>query len=492
MSFLDELIKAGTGTVNATISESRSNVTRKLGNLVVGALPKTNRIPGPLGGFAERIKGETVTRIVNGVMMNDTISSVQGQVTKRIGDGVRQVFDAVEIPFESQIREAMPRVFNNATAAAKQVWTDIESGEMKVGDIVAKAQEPLTLLKFNYDISVAQASITEPLSSGTAQNSTHPTPYAMDLFRLAPKHKFLFVVEFIFNGGYDFVGAGPRSKNDFAVVIKEFDRPGVKYDYDDGINFYNFRSPVVKKVTHDPLTIKFLDDRQNLSMNFFHEYMKATHPITSVEVNSAASYEDNGMNFSSALNSSSTAVLDNDLKSIFREIKVYHLYDFGAAMNVHHFTNPRIVSIEHDNWNMADSEGSSIQARFVYDGWTMELGIKIQQEQAATLGTLSNSGKYQLHPMQQQASMVSQAAPNISLGEPAEIMRASLGPNETLMTAKQLQKSATDALKASLGQNETFIKATQLPKTAIQALKASLGPNETLVKAQQLNTGAGQ
>lgn len=491
MSFFDELLKAGTGTVNTTISESRSNVARKLNNMVSKAMPNTNRIPGPLGGFAERIKGQAATRIVNGVLMTDTVNNIQGQIMTRVGDGVRQVFDAVEVPFESQIREMVnPRVFDNAKVAATSLWTNIESGTMKVGDIVAKAQEPLTLLKFNYDIKVAEGAMTRTPSAGTAQNTTHPTPYAMDLFRLAPKHKFLFVVEFIFNGGYDFVGAGPRSKNDFAVVIKEFDRPSLKYEYEEGVNFYNFRSPVIKKVIHDPLIIKFLDDRQNLSMNFFHEYMKATHPITSVEVNSAAFYEDNGMNFSSPLYSGSTSILNNDLKSIFKEIKVYHLYDFGAAMNVHHFTNPRITSIQHDNWNMADSEGSSIHAQFVYDGWTMELGIKIHQEEAATIGTLSNSGKYQLHPMQTQASLGTQSARNIPSETPAQLLRSSLGPNETLIQATQLPKAA-DLLKASLGPNETLVTALSL-ESAGERLRSSLSPNETLLTAAQLTPGAGQ
>jgi hypothetical protein len=411
MSLLDEFIKSGIGTANQTITETRSNTSRKLQGFVMGALPRTNRIPGPLGGFAE---------------------SLTGNITGKVGDGLKQVFDAVGVPFDTKVKLVNERVYNNGVAAAQNVWHQIDSGEYKVGDIVAGAQEPLTLLKYSHD-TMPPDDVTAPLES----NASHPTPYAMDLFRLAPKHKFLFVVEFVFNGGYDFIGSGQRSKNDFAVVIKEFDRPKVKYEHEPDVNFYNFRSSVVKRVIHDTLTIKFLDDRQNLAMTFFHKYMKATHPITSVEAGSAAFYEDNGMNFASNINSSSTGVLENNLKTILKEIKVYHLYDFGAMMNVHHFTNPKIVSIEHDNWDMSDSNGSSINSQFTYDSWNMELGIKVAADEASLLGTLSNSGKYQLRPMQTPPPG-DHAGVNQDAG-PESTIRESLGNNERLVTATEIE-----------------------------------------------------
>ena len=63
-----------------------------------------------------------------------------------------------------------------------------------------------------------------------------PSPYATDLIFLAPKHKFMFVVEFIFSAPYqaDFADA------DFAFVIKRTTRPSINFEYED-INYYNFR-----------------------------------------------------------------------------------------------------------------------------------------------------------------------------------------------------------------------------------------------------------
>jgi hypothetical protein len=381
MSFLDQLSSATVGTINSTIGQSRANVGRSLESFVSKALPNTNRIPGPLGGFVE---------------------SQKRNLTNMVGDGVKQVFNVINVPVDTLVKQASTKIYENGVNAAKNMWADIKGGQKSVSSIVSSAREPLALLQYTHN--------TLPVGSYSVESlhdSTRTSPYAMDLFRLAPKHKFLFVVEFIFNGGYDFIGQGQRSKNDFAVTIKDFDRPKVKYDYEEHVNFYNFRTPVIKRVVHEPLTIKFLDDRQNLSMNFFQKYMAATHPLSNVGVESAALYESNGMNFTSALNTSSTSVLNENLLTILKEIKVYHLYDFGSVMNVHHF-----ISIEHDNWNMADSEGSSIQAQFAYDNWTVETGVKVDASKAAVIGTLSNSGTYQLHPIQVAAN--SQGMPDIA------------------------------------------------------------------------------
>jgi hypothetical protein len=112
------------------------------------------------------------------------------------------------------------------------------------------------------------ASITS-LPSGTApQGSQFGTmcgakPYAVDLIRLAPKYKFLFVVQIEFDPDFQQIMSGI----DPAFVIKQSSRPNVQFEYED-VNQYNFRSKVAKKVMYEPVTMKFYDDDYNFECLF--------------------------------------------------------------------------------------------------------------------------------------------------------------------------------------------------------------------------------
>lgn len=378
--------------VTYSMQQARATVSQRLTSLVMSKMPNNNAIPGALGP----IISQTV-RSVAATQVND-------------------VLKLINVPTDSIIQKLNPNIWNNGIVAANGVVQGIADGN-RVSDIVGTATEPLALLKYTND-TIPTDQIND--ISGSESQSRY-SPYAMDLFKLAPKHKFLFVCEFIFNGGYDFVGEGDVRKNEFATVISQFERPRIKYDYEDNVNYYNFRTKIPKRVIHEPLSIKFLDDRKNLSMKFFHEYMLATHPITAVDPNSAALYEQNGMNFSNKdlLSASYTSldVDDTNTMNILKEIKVYHIYDFGTYMNVYHFTNPKVLSIALDNWSMEENEGNTIVGDFSYDGVHIELAVPISTDDSQTISTLSATGTYSLHPNSGSTYNADESTTSSPLGE---------------------------------------------------------------------------
>lgn len=455
MSLLDDLTNSGifsaNNAISSTIGEARSSVNIGLTNMVSKALPKLNQIPG-----VQRAK-----QIVNGVIVSNLNSiTASSNPLRRVGDGVRQVFDASGVPYDSPIARTAERVYNNGISAAKQLWDDVESGDFKVGDIVDRAQEPMSLLRYTHDNAL------EATPDTVAPPQARYSPYAMDLFRLAPKHKFLFVVEFVFNGGYDFIGQGPEHKNQFALVISDFERPKIKYEYEDNVNYYNFRTKIVKKVIHDPLTIKFLDDRQNLSMKFVHEYLKATHPLTAVQPGSAQFYEDNGMNFEDPLNSSSTQYLKDSNVTILNEIKVYHLYDFGAKMNVYHFMKPKMLSLEMDHWSMHESDASNIITQFGYDGMFIELAVPIGSTENTNIQALSDAGQYQLHP--RQTASRENTEPTI----PRQAQGDSTSDDQSLAEERRLGLGS-----ASSSADQSLAETRRLGSTSISADQSSAETN---------------
>ena len=394
--------------VTTSLQQARSTVNTRLMGYVLANTPTNNSIYGSV--------------------QNQIFGTVQNQINTQLDKtlSVNGVMNTLGISSNNSLQQSNSPIWNNGVKAANGVVSDIQTSianktSINASDVVAKASEPLSLLKFSIDnLPSTGAGATKANSMGT---NTRFSPYAMDLFKLSPKQKFMFVCEFIFNGGYDFVGEGQARKNEFATIISQFERPRIKYDYEDNVNYYNFRTKIPKRVLHEPLTIKFLDDRKNLSMDFFHKYMLATHPITGVDPSAAALYEQNGMNFSdkSLLSASYTSLPNDDTNTmnILKEIRVYHIYDFGAQMNIYHFTNPKVLSIALDNWDMGENEGNSIVGEFSYDSVTMELGVPVTVRDSDTISTLSDTGTYSLQPNSGGTHNKDASTASVPLGESA-------------------------------------------------------------------------
>lgn len=94
------------------------------------------------------------------------------------------------------------------------------------------------------------------------------SPYALDLIARAPKHKFMFVVSFIFNPEY----ANLRDvANEMAFVVKKSSRPNIKFQTED-VNYYNFRSKFVTKTEFEEMNMTFHDDMTNNALDFYNAY----------------------------------------------------------------------------------------------------------------------------------------------------------------------------------------------------------------------------
>jgi hypothetical protein len=127
------------------------------------------------------------------------------------------------------------------------------------------------------------------------------------------------------------------------------------------------------------------------------------------------------MNFSNKdlLSTSYTSldVDDTNTMNILKEIKVYHIYDFGTYMNVYHFTNPKVLSIALDNWSMEENEGNTIVGDFSYDGVHIELAVPISTDDSQTISTLSATGTYSLHPNSGSTYNADESTTSSPLGE---------------------------------------------------------------------------
>ncbi len=200
------------------------------------------------------------------------------------------------------------------------------------------------------------------------------TKYAADLIQYAPKHRFMFKVDFVFNPSYVEKLMGGREKNAFTFLVKMVDRPKVEFIYED-VNYYNFRTKVLKEIRHDPLNMTFIDDIGNNTVDFFNAYRKAYSPISrnafATGLN-AKQAQEQGMNFSFPLieNQDDTAArgfLANNSINVLQKVVIRQVFAHGTRMCEYTFHNPRITRFDLDEVNHETGEGNGLTVAFDYD-----------------------------------------------------------------------------------------------------------------------------
>jgi hypothetical protein len=200
------------------------------------------------------------------------------------------------------------------------------------------------------------------------------TRYAADLIQYAPKHRFMFKVEFKFNPTYVEKLMGGREKNAFTFLVKMVDRPKVEFVYED-VNYYNYRTKVLKEIRHDALSMTFIDDIGNNTTDFFNAYRKSYSPIsrnafpTGLDPRMAAM---TGMNFSFPLieNQQDTAArgfLANNAINVLDSVIIRQIFAHGTRMCEYTFHNPRILRFDFDEVNHETGEGNGLSVQFDYD-----------------------------------------------------------------------------------------------------------------------------
>lgn len=229
--------------------------------------------------------------------------------------------------------------------------------------------------------------------------------YSDDVWKLAPKYKFLFVVQFTFNPPYFQDYDVPKR---FAFLVQQSTRPSVKY-HAESVNYYNFRTSMTTKAEFEDMKMSFIDAGDNSAMAFYKGYLQAMSPVTNYSTaEQAHDLESQGMNTTItndarvpgmtttiptiSRNSGSTGHLANEQKTILQSVRVYQIYNYGKKANVFSFFNPRILTLELDELGMDKDDGPSmLNLQFNYETMYIDLDKNMQD---LGLSDLTNVGLY--------------------------------------------------------------------------------------------------
>lgn len=234
------------------------------------------------------------------------------------------------------------------------------------------------------------------LATNLRDNGYQSSVYAAEMIKYAPKHRFLFKVEFTFSPAYQKVGNDARKV--FEYSVKQIDRPTVTFDYEE-VNFYNYRTQVLKRINYQPLNMEFYDDQQNEVLSFFEEYRRAHSPMARMKtLNSPASFsprnfQEQGMNFTSpndrytgnyyAASSGHLAYRDGPgrvQEMVYLEkLKIYQIFQNGMKTNVFTFLNPKIQLFDLDDVDAEGGNGNVMRVSFIYDALSIDM---VSTEQA--------------------------------------------------------------------------------------------------------------
>lgn len=244
-----------------------------------------------------------------------------------------------------------------------------------------------------------------------------PSAYAADLalWKNSYKHKFLFIVEIVLHP--DYVSAADTSR--FALLAQTATRPNIKFEHTE-YNSYGIRKAVLTKTTFEPITVSFIDDNENSIMQFFTNVIKLMSPITNID--NSALVDSSQYNFktnfgtltkitttSQGLNVNESMIGNhrpnvyaqtagspgqrltqsnaNSPVSIFDSVKIHHVHLFGEAVNTFTFNNPRLLSLDYDDLDMASTTDiAMLKMQFGYDYLTTSTS-KMSPEVSRLVGT---------------------------------------------------------------------------------------------------------
>lgn len=344
--------------------------------------------------------------------ISNTIRSGCGSLPTSIGStlesGANWVLDQTGIGSSvvDAVRGFNPQIANQAWGQAKSIFQQVKQGKFTMQSIPGALQDLQNLERLGRNIFTGGG-------SGAAQSvECLNSPYALDLISRAPKHKFLFVVSFVFNPGYE---TSATVANEMAFVVKKSTRPNIRFQTED-VNYYNFRSKYVTKAEFEEMSMTFHDDMNNMAMMFYNIYRNAMSPITNMGSGQTGllNPEHSGMSFGGLGASSetqnlgidmnqyaaSTGPLLNNNTTILKAIRMFHVYDGGRYMNVFTFHNPRVTEMTLDDVDMSDSAGNEVGVKFTYDSVYIETGIAANDTNYTNGSTyLPNSSTGALYPL---------------------------------------------------------------------------------------------
>lgn len=333
--------------------------------------------------------------------------SLPSSIGRTLDSGANWVLDNIGIaqPVIDAISQFSPAMANQAYGQARRIFENVQAGNFNITDI------PFYLQDFTNLEMLGRRIFTPGMyEQTTLQERCEASPYAMDLISRAPKYKFMYVVQFVFNSPYDTI---LDSKN-FAFVVKTSTRPNISYQMED-VNFYNYRSKFITKAQFEDMEMTFHDDTQNYSAEFYAAYLKAMSPIANLQTTSElqmassfmddsvdgtirtttvntdtgetstvaqnlAAYNVEGLNVKGYAASSGPLLQQNI--SLIKHINLFHIYDYGVKMNVFTFLNPKIGSLQLDNLDMAvGDQGNELRIKFAYDSVFVDTAVDMNSKE---------------------------------------------------------------------------------------------------------------
>ncbi len=347
-------------------AQEKSEFFRTLGK--IGDIEALNNVDSEIGQGLRAL--ETIS---NQLRTGDgVVADIWGNVEASVETGGDAVMSTVGIdPTAAKDLGARfnPGVLNRAVGQAEQIYERVRQGNFEIRDVPEAIQDFGNLSQLLSGVFTPKP--TEEL--GLISLICDPSPWATDLIALAPKHKFMFVVEFIFTREF----VDEFRDLEFAFVIKRSTRPNISFEYED-INYYNFRTKVLKKSEYQPMTMTFYDDMLDNALRFYNRYLQIISPISrSIGDGTSELFEESGMTFNQdGPNSSSTNAVSDTAKTIIDYINLYHLINYGQQVDVYRFDNPRLQTMTLDDLDMSDgSTGTEVTIEFNYDGLLIEPGI---------------------------------------------------------------------------------------------------------------------
>jgi hypothetical protein len=273
--------------------------------------------------------------------------------------------------------------FGSAGGILQPLGIDLERSALGVfGDAVDQSNR-IDAFK-NLGLSDADA---RALAASSKSGEFNVRPAAGANVQIQPKQRFLFQVEFVLHPNvYSEVNSmvSDQVLRKFGFFVKQIDRPKVEYTYED-VNMYNFRTRVLTKVTHQPLSMNLWDDARNTVGEFVNLYRKAYTPMARQETIDAGDIEKTGFTFSKSMlyspdrDFSSRAALPNNAKHFLKEVRVKQIYSTHSsyqqsafALTEYTFFNPVITAFDFDDVNHETSESNGISMQFSYDALHVE------------------------------------------------------------------------------------------------------------------------
>lgn len=269
------------------------------------------------------------------------------------------------------------------------------------------------------------------ISSHTPGNFSGPmvrdvSAYAKDLARWenSHKHKFLFITEIDIHPHY--VGIADMAR--FALLTQTATRPKLKFEHQE-YNEYGVRKGVFTKTTFDPVSLSFIDDNDNSVMQFFTNVLRLMSPITNIDnsmlvdsrqydfktgqgtLTNINTTKQNGINVQERNSSeyrpnvyaqssgypgeqlSRSKTSTDSALSIFQTIKIHHVHLYGEGVNTFTFMNPRLLSMDFDDLDMASSDDiATLKLSFGYDYLTSNTGKMTAEISRLVTSNAANAG----------------------------------------------------------------------------------------------------